>query len=86
MGTVHAIVDLLPVLVLGWLVTALMFWLMSGSMPWPYPRHWRWGSATLEREFAAPDGLELESAHATPEPLERLLASVDWLDHNLRRN
>jgi hypothetical protein len=86
MSTVRIVLDLLPVVVLGWLVTAGMFWLMSRSLPWPYPRHWRWGSATLEAEYTVRDAPDLDPAHATAEAPERFLARVDWLDHNLRRN
>ena len=86
MSTVRIVLDLLPVVALGWLVIAGMFWLMSGSLPWPYPRHWRWGAATLDAEYEVPDIPDLDPAHATAEPLECLLARVDWLDHNLRRN
>ncbi len=28
----------------------------------------------------------LDAADAVPEPIERRLASVDWLDHSVRRN
>ena len=86
METVRVILDLLWVVVLGWLATAVMFRLMGGPIPWPYPRRWRWGSATLDAAYALPDDPALEPAPVTPEPLERGLARVDWLDHNLRRN
>jgi hypothetical protein len=82
METLRIILNLLGVVALGWLATAVMLWLMGGVIPWPYPRHWRWGSATLEAAYAVPD----DSAHVVPEPFERRLTTVDWLDHNLRRN
>lgn len=74
MQTLQVILNLLGVVALGWLATAVMLWLMGGAIPWPYPRHWRWGWATLD------------AADAVPEPFERRLARLDWLDHNLRRN
>ncbi len=74
MQTLQVILNLLGVVALGWLATAVMLWLMGGAIPWPYPRHWRWGWATLD------------AADAVPEPFERRLARVDWLDRNLRRN
>jgi hypothetical protein len=74
METVQALLDLLGIVVLGWLATAVMLRLMGGPIPWPYPRWWRWGSATLE------------TAYTLPEPFERRIARVDWLDHDLRRN
>src|SRR5574337_572211 len=37
METLQAILDLLGILVLGWLATAVMFRLMGGPIPWPYP-------------------------------------------------
>ena len=86
METLQVILDLLWVVALGWLATTVMFRLMGGPIPWPYPRHWRWGSATLDAAYALPDDPALEPAPVTPKLLERRLASVDWLDHNLRRN
>ncbi len=86
METLQVILDLLWVVALGWLATTLMLGLMGGSIPWPYPRHWRWGSATLDAAYALPDDPALEPAHVTPKLLERRLASGNWLDHNLRRN
>jgi len=74
MQTLQVILDLLEVLAIGWLGTAVMFRLMGGPIPWPYPRHWRWGSATME------------AAYELPEPLDRRLTRIDWLDYNLRRN
>ncbi|MBI4254627.1 MAG: hypothetical protein HY616_06100 [Candidatus Rokubacteria bacterium] len=86
METLQAILDLLGVVALGWLATAVMFRLMGGPIPWPYPRRWRWGSATLEAAYALPDDPVLRSAHGVSESLERRLARVDWLDYDLRRN
>src|SRR5260370_34356319 len=74
METLRIILNLLGVVALGWLATAVMLWLMGGVIPWPYPRHWRWGWATLD------------AADAVPEPVEGRFAKVDWLDQNLRRN
>lgn len=74
MQTLLVLLDLLPVVVLGWLVTAVMFLVTGRVIPWPYPRHWRWGWATLD------------AADTVPEPLERQITSVDWLDYNVRRN
>jgi len=86
METFQVILDLLGIVVLGWLATTVMLWLMGGSIPWPYPRQWRWGSALLDAAYAVPDDPALKPAHGVPEPLERRLARVDWLDHKLRRN
>ncbi|MGQ0722847.1 MAG: hypothetical protein ACT4PE_14950 [Candidatus Eiseniibacteriota bacterium] len=83
METVLVILDLLGVVVLGWLATAVMFRLMGGPIPWPYPRHWRWGSATLDAAYALPDDPALKRGQ---ELSSRQLATVDWLDYNLRRN
>ena len=55
METIQVILVLLWVVALGWLATTLMLGPMGGSIPWPYPRHWRWGSATLDAAYAVPD-------------------------------
>ena len=86
METLQVILDLLGVVALGWLATAVMLWLMGGSIPWPYPRRWRWGSAALEAAYALPDDPALEPAPGVPEPFKRWLGRIDWLDQNLRRN
>jgi hypothetical protein len=86
METVQTIIDLLRVVVLLWLATAVMFRLMGGPIPWPYPRRWRWGSATLDAAYALPDDPALGRAHVVPGLSWREFATVDWLDHNLRRN
>lgn len=81
METLQAVLDLLWGVVLGWLVTVVMLSLMGGSIPWPYPRHWRWGSA-----YVPPDDSVVRLAHGVPESLERRLTRLDWLDYDLRRN
>jgi hypothetical protein len=86
METLRALLDLLGVVVLGWLATAVMFRLMGGPIPWPYPRRWRWGSATLAAAYAVSCDRALRPARGVPEPVERRLTRGDWLDHNLRRN
>jgi hypothetical protein len=86
MQTLHVILDLLPFVALGWLLVAVMFRLMGGPIPWPYPRRWRWGSKTLEAMYAVPDEPAPRRAHDVPTFSERQLATVDWLDYNLRRN
>ncbi len=83
MQTVQVVAELLGVVVLFWLVTTVMLSLMGGSIPWPYPRHWRWGAATLDG-VSASDDPALERAHVVLGSAER--QGVDWLDHNLRRN
>lgn len=86
METLQAVLDLLGIVVLGWLATAVMFRLMGGPIPWPYPRRGRWGSATLEAAYALRDDPVLTSGRGVPESVERRLATLDWLDHDLRRN
>lgn len=74
METLRVILNLLGFVALGWLATAVLWWLMGRVIPWPYPRHWRWGWATLD------------GADGVSEPVEPRRAGIDWLDHNLRRN
>jgi hypothetical protein len=86
METFQVVLDLVGIVTLGWLATAVMLWLMGGSLPWPYPRQWRWGSASLEAAYVGPGDRGPKPAQGVPEPLERRLARVDWLDHKLRLN
>lgn len=86
MQTAKVVLDLLPILVLGWVLVAVMFRLMGGPIPWPYPRHWRWGSKSLAAAYSVADDQTLKRARGGAEFSEAQLARVDWLDHNLRRN